>query len=189
MKLIVGLGNPGKEYENTRHNTGFLAMDELASLLNVSIKKRTFNALTEKVNVRGEQIVLMKPQTYMNNSGEAVGKAVRYYHLDPTKDVLVIYDDLDLPAGKIRLREKGSAGGHNGIKSIIAHLGTDSFCRIRVGIGSENKHDTIDFVLGTSGGEEKKAWLEAISRAAQAGKEYMTEPFQSVMNKYNRGEK
>ncbi len=189
MKLIVGLGNPGEKYERTRHNTGFLSMDRLADSLNVSIKRKAFNALIEKVNVNGEQIVLMKPQTYMNNSGDAVGRAVRYYHLNPTRDVLVIYDDLDLPAGKIRLREKGSAGGHNGIKSIIAHLGTDQFCRIRVGIGSENKHDTIDFVLSSSSGEERQKWLDAIDRASQASKEYMTEPFQAVMNKYNRGEK
>ena len=189
MKLIVGLGNPGEKYENTRHNTGFLAVDKLADMMNVRIRRKAFSALIEKINVGGEQVVLMKPQTYMNLSGEAVGKAVRYYHLDPDRDILVIYDDLDLPAGKIRLREKGSAGGHNGIKSIIAHLHTDSFCRIRVGIGSENKHDTIDFVLGNSSGEERKLWLEAIERASQAAREFMTDPFQSVMNKYNRGEK
>ena len=189
MKLIVGLGNPGEKYESTRHNTGFLVMDRLADDLNVRIRRKAFSALIEKINVRGEQIVLMKPQTFMNLSGEAVGRAVRYYHLDPAKDVLVIYDDLDLPAGKIRLRETGSAGGHNGIKSIISHLGTDCFSRIRVGIGSENKHDTIDFVLGNSSGEERKQWLEAIDRAANAAKEFMTDPFQSVMNKYNRGEK
>ena len=118
MKLIVGLGNPGEKYENTRHNTGFLAVDKLADMMNVRIRRKAFSALIEKINVGGEQVVLMKPQTYMNLSGEAVGKAVRYYHLDPEKDILVIYDDLDLPAGKIRLREKGSAGGHNGIKSI-----------------------------------------------------------------------
>ena len=110
MKLIVGLGNPGEKYENTRHNTGFLAMDKLADTLNVRIRRKAFSALIEKINVGGEQVVLMKPQTYMNHSGEAVGKAVRYYHLDPERDILVIYDDLDLPAGKIRLREKGSAG-------------------------------------------------------------------------------
>ena len=188
MKLIVGLGNPGEEYARTRHNTGFLTMDALAERLNVRVRRRSFNALTEKLVHKGEQVILMKPQTFMNNSGEAVGKAVRYYHLDPAKDVLVIYDDLDLPAGKIRLREKGSAGGHNGIKSIIAHLGTSDFCRIRVGIGSRSRNDTIDFVLSESHGEEREQWLQAIGKASQAAEEFISEPFQKVMNEYNRTE-
>ena len=189
MKLIVGLGNPGEQYRTSRHNTGYLTMDRLAETLNVSVNRRAFNALIGKTVVRGEQVILMKPQTYMNNSGEAVGKAVRYYHLDPQKDVLVIYDDLDLPAGKIRLREKGSAGGHNGIKSIIAHLNTSEFCRIRVGIGSENKGDTIDFVLGSMYGEEKQLWLQAIEKSADAAREFIYDTFQNVMNRYNRIEK
>ena len=189
MKLIVGLGNPGEKYQSTRHNTGFLTMDILAEDLNVSINRKAFNALIGKTTYRGEQVILMKPQTYMNNSGEAVGKAVRYYHLDPKQDVLIIYDDLDLPAGKLRLREKGSAGGHNGIKSIIAHLNTSEFCRIRIGIGSENKGDTIDFVLGSMYGEEKELWQGAIKKGANAAREFIYDTFQNVMNRYNRIEK
>ena len=189
MKLIVGLGNPGSEYENTRHNTGFLTLDKLADKLNVSVSRRAFNALTGKTDYKGEKIILMKPQTYMNNSGEAVGKAVRYYRLDPAKDVIVVYDDLDLPVGKIRLREKGSAGGHNGIKSIIAHLGTNEFNRIRIGIGSVSREDTIDYVLGNMGGEDRKLWQEAMETASDALRESLATSFQRVMNKYNRGGK
>ena len=184
MKLIVGLGNPSEKYQNTRHNTGFLTLDRLADHLGVSINRKAFNALIGKTTVAGEQVILMKPQTYMNNSGEAVGKAVRYYKLDPEKDVLIIYDDMDLPAGKIRLREKGSSGGHNGIKSIIAHLSGKDFCRIRVGIGHEG-NDTIDYVLGTSHGPEKEAWTDAMDWASSAAEDFIREPFQKVMNKYN----
>lgn len=185
MKLIVGLGNPGKEYENTRHNTGFLCLDKVADGLNVKISRRAFNALIAKITYKGEQIILMKPQTYMNLSGEAVGKAVRYYHLDPEKDVLVVYDDLDLPVGNIRLRESGSAGGHNGIKSIIAHLGTQKFCRIRVGIGSDKKDDARDYVLSGFWGEELEKWQTSIDEASRACREYMTDKFQVIMNKHN----
>lgn len=186
MKLIVGLGNPGDKYAETRHNTGFQTVDLLADKLNINIQRKAFNALTGKAMVRGEQIILMKPQTYMNNSGEAVGKAVRYYHLDPTKDIMVIYDDLDLPVGKLRLREKGSAGGHNGIKSIIAHLGTQDFCRIRVGIDGQYKHNTIDYVLSCFSGEEKELWHQAIEKAAEAAYEFTYDPFQKVMNRHNQ---
>ena len=189
MKLIVGLGNPGSKYENTRHNSGFLAVDDLANKLNVSVNRQAFNSLIGKLDHNGEKVILMKPQTYMNNSGLAVGKAVRYYHLDPQKDLIVVYDDLDLPVGKLRLREKGSAGGHNGIKSIISHLGTSEFNRIRIGIGSDKRGDTIDYVLGTFAPEEKKLWLETIATAGDALKETLDSPFQKVMNKYNQGGK
>lgn len=184
MKLIVGLGNPGEQYQQTRHNTGFLTVDELAEKLDVRINRKAFNALIGKTVINGEQVILMKPQTYMNRSGEAVGKAVRYYKLDPKCDILILYDDMDLPAGKIRLREKGSAGGHNGIKSIIAHLSTNEFCRIRIGIGHEGG-DTIDYVLGTSYGEERALWLQAISRAAEAADAFTRQSFQRIMSTYN----
>ena len=123
MKLIVGLGNPGKEYERTRHNAGFDVMDEIARMASASITQKKFKALVDKVNIGGQSVLLMKPQTYMNNSGEAVRAAMDFYHLQP-QDLLVIYDDMDLAVGRLRLRQKGSAGGHNGIKSIIAHIGT-----------------------------------------------------------------
>ena len=186
MKLIVGLGNPGDKYAETRHNTGFLALDKVAEKLHVNVQRKAFNSLMGKALVRDEQVILLKPQTYMNNSGEAVGKAVRYYHLDPEKDVLVIYDDLDLPVGKIRLREKGSAGGHNGLKSIIAHLGTQNFSRIRVGIDGQFKYNTIDYVLSCFSGEEKQLWNEAIEKAAEAAYEFTYDPFQKVMNRHNQ---
>ena len=186
MKLIVGLGNPGKEYENTRHNTGFLCLDKVARALDVKINRRAFNALIGKTTYRGEQVILMKPQTYMNLSGEAVGKAVRYYHLDPGSDVLVVYDDLDLPVGNLRLREGGSAGGHNGIKSIIAHLSTQQFCRIRVGIGSDKKEDTRDYVLSGFWGEDIEKWQKAIDEASKACVEFINNRFQDVMNRHNR---
>ena len=190
MKLIVGLGNPGKEYENTRHNTGFLCLDKVAQALNVKVNRRAFNALVGKTNFKGEQVILMKPMTYMNLSGEAVCKAVRYYHLDPTKDVLIVYDDLDLPVGNIRLREGGSAGGHNGIKSIIAHLNTQQFCRIRVGIGSDKKRDdTRDYVLSGFWGEDIEKWQGAIDEASKACVEFVTLRFQDVMNRHNRKNK
>ena len=182
MKLIVGLGNPGQEYELSRHNTGFLVLDRLAEKLNVRVNRRSFQALTAKVRIGDEIVILMKPQTYMNNSGMALQKAVRYYRLDPTRDVLVIYDDMDLPAGKIRLREKGSSGGHNGIKSIIANLSTESFYRIRVGIGSHQQRNVIDYVLGKASGEGKDLWLEGIEKAALAANEFIYHTTRKRMN-------
>ncbi len=187
MKLIVGLGNPEKRYENTKHNTGFKAIDMLADKLNVELTTKSFNALIAKVSCNGETVILMKPLTYMNNSGEAVGAAVRYYHIDPEKDVLVVYDDMDLPVGKLRLREKGSSGGHNGVKSIIAHLNTQNFKRIRIGIG-KGQHDTIDYVLSPFGKEEAKLWQEAIKQASEACYQFIDTPFQMIMEKYNRME-
>ena len=185
MKLIVGLGNPGKEYENTRHNTGFKCLDLVSSKLGVSVNRKAFNALIGKTNYKGEQVILMKPQTYMNLSGQAVGRAARYYHLDAEKDILIVYDDLDLPAGTIRLRESGSAGGHNGLKSIIAHLGTRQFCRIRVGIGNDKSRETRDYVLSGFNGEDNEKWQQAIETGSEACIEFITDRFQNVMNKYN----
>ncbi len=189
MKLIVGLGNPGSEYANTRHNTGFLAIDEVAKQLNVDINRKDFDALIAKVNYKGEQVILMKPQTYMNNSGMAVGKAINYFHLDPECDVLILYDDLDLKCGQIRLRAKGSAGGHNGIKSIIAHAGTQQFCRIRIGIERSPIIPVVDYVLGKVEKEKQQDWQQAIEKAAKAAVEFIDSPFDKVMNKYNKGEK
>ena len=133
MKLIVGLGNPGKEYENTRHNCGFMAIDYLAQDLGVTINQAKFKGLYAKIKVEGEDVILLKPQTYMNLSGESVSEVMKFFKIDK-EDVLVIYDDLDLPVGKIRIRANGSAGGHNGIKSLIAHLNGQDFKRIRIGI-------------------------------------------------------
>lgn len=189
MKLIVGLGNPGNEYSNTRHNTGFLALDLVAKQLSVDINRKDFDALIGKVNYHGEQVILMKPQTYMNLSGNAVAKAVHYFHLDPAQDLLVLYDDLDLKYGQIRLRSKGSAGGHNGMKSIIQQLNTTEFKRIRIGIERSNQIAVVDYVLGKVEKEKQADWNQAIEKAAKAAIAAIDTPFDKVMNQYNKGEK
>ena len=189
MKLIVGLGNPGEQYEHTRHNTGFLVLDKLAEQLRVRINRRAFDALVARTIINGEPVVLMKPQTYMNESGRAVGKAVRYYHLDPADEVLIIYDDLDLPVGTIRIRSNGSAGGHRGIKSIINQLSTDQFDRIRVGIDRDPNIPVIDYVLGKVRKEDSEAYQQALNRAAEAAREYVSQPLDKLMNRYNGREK
>lgn len=185
MKLIVGLGNPGKEYENTRHNSGFIVMDELAKELNVSIEQKKFKALIATTRIAGEQVLLMKPQTYMNNSGEALIEAVNFYHIK-TEDILVIYDDLDLPIGKIRLREKGSAGGQNGMKNIIAHLHTQEFKRIRVGIGKDARVPVIDWVLGKIRKEDRAAFQEAVALAKDAAIYSISHTYTDTMSMFNK---
>ncbi len=154
MKLLIGLGNPGSQYERTRHNVGFHVMDTLAAKYGFRWERRN-RALLANGNIDAEKVVLVKPLTFMNNSGEAVSELVRWYKIQP-EDILVIYDDLDLPVGQIRLRPKGSAGGHNGLSSIIHHLHTDQFPRLRVGIGRPaNSHmNTVDYVLGAASGDE-----------------------------------
>ena len=146
MKLIVGLGNPGKEYDKTRHNVGFMVMDRLADVLNVSIDMKKFKGEYAKLKYQGEDVILLKPMTYMNNSGESVIQVMNYFKID-VDDLLVIYDDMDMPVGKLRLRKTGSAGGHNGIKNIIAHLNSQDFKRIRVGIDRHKYMNVADYVL------------------------------------------
>ena len=185
MKLIVGLGNPGKEYERTRHNAGFDVMDEIARMASASITQKKFKALVDKVNIGGQSVLLMKPQTYMNNSGEAVRAAMDFYHLQP-QDLLVIYDDMDLAVGRLRLRQKGSAGGHNGIKSIIAHIGTQTFDRIRVGIDKDPRIPTVNWVLGKIRKEDMDAYLESVNEAAKAAVFSVTHEFTETMNQFNK---
>lgn len=148
--VVVGLGNPGKQYEKTRHNVGFNAIDYIANKFSASVKKIKFSALTEKITVEGKNLLLVKPQTYMNNSGEAVGAVARFYKLAPER-VIVVCDDVALPCGALRLRMKGSAGGHNGLKSINAHLGTEAYPRIKIGVGEKPSpdYDLADWVLST----------------------------------------
>lgn len=184
MKLLVGLGNPGQQYEHTRHNTGFQVMDAIAEEWNVEIKQAKFQALIATTQIQGEKVICMKPQTFMNLSGEAVGAAVRFYHL-ALSDLLVIYDDMDLPVGKIRLREKGSSGGQNGVKNIIAHLGSEAWPRIRVGIGKDPSRDTVDWVLGKFTKEELILHREAINLARDAAIYSITHPFNETMNRFN----
>ena len=182
MKLVVGLGNPGRAYEHTRHNAGFEAMDAIASLTSASITQKKFKALVDKVQIGKESVLLMKPQTYMNNSGEAVRAAMDFYRLSP-QDLLVIYDDLDLPIGKLRLRQKGSAGGHNGIKSIQAHIKSQEFDRIRIGI---DKDARIPTVLGKIRKEDAQAYQESIEQAAKAAVFALQHSFADAMNQFNK---
>lgn len=186
MFIIAGLGNPGKEYENTRHNAGFMVMDALADKLGADISEKKHKALCGKAVIGGEKVILMKPQTYMNSSGEALRAASDYYKVDP-ENVLVIYDDISLAPGQLRVRAKGSAGGHNGIKSIIAHLGTQEFPRVRVGVGEKPpKMDLADYVLGHFSQEEKKIMESAVKEAAEAVIEAVTEGIEHAMNDHNR---
>ena len=184
--LIVGLGNPGEKYEDTRHNVGFLVADELGERGGFPIQRLKFKALTNTAVLGGQGALLMKPVTYMNLSGEAVGEAARFYKLDPAH-VLIISDDVDLPLGKLRIRTGGSAGGHNGLKSIIQHLGTDQFPRLKVGVGGKPHpdYDMADWVLGKLQGEDKKVLDEAVKRAADAVECFLREGPQRAMNRFN----
>ena len=185
MKLIVGLGNPGKEYENTRHNAGFSVLDAIAEYCHVEVTQKKFKALIALTRIDGEQVLLMKPQTYMNLSGEAVVEAMKFYRLQ-AKDILVIYDDMDMPVGKIRLREKGSAGGQNGMKNIIAHLHTQEFNRIHVGIGKDARVPVVNWVLGKIRKEEQEDFKKAVEQARDAAIFSLTHTFIDTMSRYNK---
>lgn len=186
MKVIVGLGNPGKQYEDTRHNVGFMAIDELSRMLNIPLDQAKHKGLYGIGFYQGEKILLLKPLTYMNLSGESIRAVVDYYHID-IENVVLIYDDLDLPVGKIRLRQKGSAGGHNGMKSAIAHLGTQEFNRIRIGINRPPKGMAVpDYVLGRFSKEDQPAVAEAVKKSADACEIWLKRPFLQVMNEYNQ---
>lgn len=165
--IVVFLGNPGGQYENTRHNVGWMVADEVAGRKNVPIQRLKHKALTQTVELEGKRVLLMKPVTYMNLSGEAAGEAARFYKV-PAQRVLVVCDDVSLPVGKLRFRKSGSAGGHNGLKSIEAHLGTQDYPRLKVGVGQKPhpEYDMVDWVLGKFSGEDKKVMEDAVKRAA-----------------------
>ncbi|SDI12078.1 peptidyl-tRNA hydrolase [Alteribacillus persepolensis] len=185
MKVIAGLGNPGPKYAETRHNVGFKAMDQLTNKLELSWKEDKKSLMCE-TRVGTEKVLLLKPMTYMNLSGEAIQPVMSFYNLD-VDDLLVIYDDLDLETGALRLRLKGGHGGHNGIRSIIDHLGAKDFKRIRIGVGHPNNgNSVISHVLGTFAPDEKKAVHDAIDLSAQAAEMWLTHPFNDVMNHFNR---
>ena len=184
MKLIVGLGNPGKEYEATRHNCGFMVIDALADKLNVTVDQKKFKSLYTKFKYHGEDVILLKPQTYMNLSGESVNAVMNFFKIDKD-DLLVIYDDLDMPVGKLRLRKTGSAGGHNGIKNIIAHLNSQDFKRIRVGIDRHKYMNVADYVLSRFSKVESEAIEQGIENAANAVLDYLDNDFNHAMNYYN----
>ena len=184
--LVVGLGNPGDQYENTRHNAGFQVIDALADRGNFPVQRLKFHALTNTATVGGQGVLVMKPVTYMNLSGQAVGEAARFYKISPDH-LLVISDDVDLPLGKLRIRKGGSAGGHNGLKSIIQHLGTDQFPRLKVGVGGKPHpdYDMADWVLGKLQGEDKKIMDDAAVRAAQAVECLLSQGIDRAMNQFN----
>ena len=184
--LLVGLGNPGSKYESTRHNMGFLAVDKLAELEHFKFNKLRFKAWTATATLGGEKVLVMKPQTYMNLSGEAVGEAARFYKIPP-EHVLVISDDISLPIGKLRIRANGSAGGHNGLKNIIQHLGSDQFPRIKVGVGMpENAdYDIADWVTGRPMGAEQKPLMEALDKAVAAVPVLIRDGVEKAQNKFN----
>ena len=184
--LLVCLGNPGDQYENTRHNVGFQVADAVAERHNVPIQRLKFRAPTNTITVGEKKVLLMKPVSYMNLSGEAVHEAASFYKVPPER-ILVVSDEVALAPGKIRVRRSGSAGGHNGLKNIIAHLGTDQFPRIRVGVGQKPHpdYDMADWVLGKFQGEDKKAVEEAVKRAADAAECLIQEGVDKAMDRYN----
>ena len=184
--ILVCLGNYGQKYENTRHNIGFMAADRLVERDDLRCNRLRFRALTEIVDFGGQKTLLMKPQTYMNLSGEAVGEAARFYKIPPER-VIVISDDVSLPLGKVRVRGNGSAGGHNGLKNIIAHLGTDAFPRVKVGVGAppNPEYDMVDWVIGSFSAAERKTVDEAIDRALDAAACIVKEGVTAAQNKFN----
>lgn len=187
--IIAFLGNPGTKYAKTRHNAGFMAADVMERELGVKINKLKYKALTGTCTVDKTTVLLMKPQTYMNLSGEAVGEAARFYKIDPAH-IIVVSDEMHIPAGKLRIRTKGSAGGHNGLKSIIAHLGTEEFPRIRIGVGEPGKaqdgDEVIDWVIGSVPREDMKRIEQTAEQAAKAALCYIREGADTAMNQFNR---
>lgn len=184
--IIVGLGNPGDKYENTRHNVGFRALDQLAETAGVPVQKLKHKALTNLCTIAGVKVLLMKPVTYMNLSGEAVADAARFYKIPPER-IIVLSDDVSLGVGKLRIRRSGSAGGHNGLKSIIQHLGSDQFPRIKLGVGEKPHpdYDLADWVLGKFAKEDRKTVDEMVQKAAEAAAYYIKEGPEKTMGRFN----
>lgn len=187
MYIIVGLGNPTKEYQNTRHNIGFDVIDKLADTYQISVLEKKHKALVGKGIINGQKVILAKPQTYMNLSGESVRELIDYYKVDEETQLIVIYDDISLDVGQLRIRKKGSAGGHNGIKSIIQHLGTDVFPRIKMGVGEKPKgYDLADYVLGHFKKEERIIMDESAVLAVKAVELMVIDEIGEAMNLYNK---
>ena len=187
MKLIVGLGNPGKKYQNTRHNSGFMVLDGIAEKLNTTIQKEKFNALISKVQIDGEQVVLMKPLTFMNDSGKAVYQACDFYKLNP-EDILIIHDDMDMSTGALRIKKDGKSGGQKGMQSIIDALGTSNIARIKVGVGHSElgNHEVVpDWVLSAVPKSEKEIFQKAINNGINAAIDWVNDDIERVMSKYN----
>lgn len=187
MYIIAGLGNPTLQYEGTRHNVGFDVIDTLADKYNISVDARKSRAFIGKGMIEGQMVILVKPQTYMNLSGESIRGLVDYYKIDVEHELLVIYDDISLDVGQLRIRKKGSAGGHNGIKNIIANLGTQNFPRIKVGVGEKpKKYDLADYVLSHFSKAERELMEEGYQKAVKAVEMLLDGEMEAAMNEYNR---
>lgn len=187
MYIIAGLGNPGGRYEHTRHNVGFEVIDILADRMGLCVDEKKHKGLCGRGVLEGQKVILLKPQTFMNLSGESVRALLDYYKADETADLIVISDDISLDVGQLRIRKKGSAGGHNGLKNIIAHLGHDTFMRVKMGVGEKPKGwDLADYVLGHFSPQERETMEEAAGRAADAIRRMITEDADVAMNEYNR---
>lgn len=185
MFLIIGLGNPEKDYGNTRHNMGFNVINKIAQKYNIEINRTKFKALFGSGNINNEKVILLKPQTFMNLSGESVKEAIDFYKLD-LENVLIIYDDIDLAPGKIRIKKNGGPGTHNGMRSIVQHLGTENFARLRVGIGKpEDNTDLVEYVIGYVSQEDKELLEDGVKLAVEAVDTIINENIDSAMNKYN----
>lgn len=184
--LIVGLGNPGKKYETTRHNAGFMCIDKLSDEEKIDVKKLKFHALIGDGYINSHKVILMKPQTMMNNSGQAIKECATFYKI-PVENIIVIYDDISLEPGKLRIRRKGSAGGHNGIKSIISHLGSENFPRVKIGVGAKPHpdYDLVDWVLGSFPKDQLKSINDACENAYNAIKIMLTGNIDAAMSKFN----
>ena len=185
MKLIVGLGNPGKEYDNTRHNAGFIAIDKIASSLNLDFSKTKFDGLYVETIINGEKVILLKPQTFMNASGECVEKFAKFYKIE-AKDIITIFDDIDIETGTMKIRKKGGAGTHNGMKSMVKELNTTDFPRVRVGTGKQEKiADLVDYVIGRVDDEEYKKLEIGVEKAEIAVEEILKIGIDNAMNRLN----
>ena len=187
MFIIVGLGNPTKEYEGTRHNVGFAVIDAIADKYNIDVTERKHRAFCGKGLVAGQRVILVKPQTYMNLSGESVRSVLDFYKVDEESELIVIYDDVSLGVGQLRIRKKGSAGGHNGIKNIIQHLGHNVFQRIKVGVGEKPKeYDLADYVLGHFSKEDKELMKDGYKRSVEAVEMLVMGDIDGAMNEFNK---
>ena len=187
MYIIVGLGNPTDEYKGTRHNAGFDVIDALADKYNISVTERKSRAFCGKGIIEGQKVLLVKPQTYMNLSGESVRSIIDYFKIDTEAELIVVYDDISLDVGQLRIRKKGSAGGHNGIKSIIQNLGSNVFLRIKVGVGEKPKeYDLVDYVLGHFSKAEKEIMAEGYRNAIEAIEMILQDDIDAAMNQFNK---
>ena len=185
MKLIVGLGNPGKEYDNTRHNIGFYMIDKYLNTKGLSNFKSKFNGIYLDTNINGEKVIFLKPQSYINLSGEVVRKFVDFYKI-PLNDILIISDDLDLKIGNFKLKERGSSGGHNGLKNIELHLGSNKYKRLKIGISKSEKKDVVDYVLGRFSASEQQILDSVNDKTVSIISDFFVDEFDALMNKYNR---